>query len=87
MNESRERKLEDLKDALEENTNSKALFAAAEYAIRMAGGRTAVPTGQIDELMQRAEEQGSVTPQEIAEVLDTNTISVGYESHWYVQTE
>jgi hypothetical protein len=36
--------------------------------------------------MQRAEEQGSVTPQEIAEVLDTDTVAVNYESQWSVHS-
>ena len=66
MSDARERKIEYLMEALGENTKSKALFAAADYAIRMRGGTTAVPTGQIAELMQRAQQQGSVTPQEIA---------------------
>lgn len=87
MTDARERKLDHLKEALDENAGSKALFAAADYAIRMRGGSTAVPTGKIVELMQRADEQGSVTPQEIAEILDTDTVSVEYESHWGVKTD
>ena len=73
-------------EALDENTKSKALFAAADYAIRMRGGTTAVPTGQIAELMQRTQEQGSVTPQEIAEALDTDTVAVNYESEWSIHS-
>ena len=84
MTDSRERRLSDLKDALDENAGSKAVFAAAEYTIRMRGGTTAVPQGQIAELLQLAEEQGSVTGAEIAEVLDTEVVPVEYERRWSV---
>lgn len=87
MTDARERKLEHLKEALDENAGSKALFAAADYAIRMRGDSTAVPQGKISELMQRADEQGSVTPQEIAKILDTDTVAVEYQSQWGVSSE
>lgn len=87
MTDARERKIEHLMEALDENTKSKALFAAADYTIQMRGGTTAVPTGQIAELLQLAEKNGSVTAEEIAGVLDTNTISVDYEASWSVDSE
>lgn len=86
MSDARERKVEHLMEALDENTKSKALLAAADYPIRMRGGTTAVPTGRIAELMKRAEEQGSATPKEIAEVLDTDQISVNYAQNWTVES-
>lgn len=84
MDESRERTLEDVKDALDENAGSKALFAAAKYAVRMRGGTNAVPNGRIAELLKLAEVQGSVTAEEIAEILDTDEIGVEYETNWSV---
>lgn len=87
MNDSRKRKLEDLKMALDENAGSKALFAAAEYTIRMRGETTAVPQGQIAALLELAEKKGSVTAAEIAKVLDTNIVGVEYESVWSVESE
>lgn len=69
MNERRERRLETLLDATGENAKAKAIDRAADHFIKMAGDTTAVPTGAIEELMERAVEQGSVTPEEIAEIL------------------
>jgi len=87
MTDSRERKLEDLKDSLNENTGSKALFRAGTYAIRMRGGSTAVPTGRVAKLLEAAEDQGSLTGKEIAEILDTDEIGVGFETSWSVNGE
>ena len=84
MNESRERRLEALVEATGEATKSKAIDTAAAYYARMAGGTEAVPTGRVEELMQLAEEQGSVTATEIAELLDTDELSVSYQSEWSV---
>lgn len=87
MNDSRERRLEALVEATDEATKSKAIDTAAAYYTRMAGDTEGVPTGQIAELMQLAEEQGSVTPAEIAEVLDTPELSVAFEQQWSVNSE
>jgi hypothetical protein len=57
-----------------------ALDKAAKYYNRMTGGTQAVPTGRIEELMLQAHEQGSLTPGEIAEILDTPEYLVGYEA-------
>lgn len=84
MTESRERRLEDLQEALDENTKSKALDKAAKFTVRMRGGCSGVPQGQIAELMALAEEQGSVTGEEIAEALDTEEVPVDYRSRWSV---
>jgi hypothetical protein len=82
--EARERRFEELKEATGESTKSKAIDQAAKYYIRMRGDTTAVPTGAIDELMQRASEQGSVTAEEIADVLDTEELHVEAETTYSV---
>jgi len=84
MTDERERRMEHLQEATGENTKSKALDTAARYYVRMAGGTDAVPTGQVAELMELAEEQGSVTAREIAEVLGTGELPVQHESNWSV---
>ncbi|MFC7132356.1 MULTISPECIES: hypothetical protein [Salinibaculum] len=84
MNDERERRLEALLEASGENTKSKAIDSAAKYYVRMSGGTQAVPTGKMTELMQLAEQQGSVTPAEIADVLDTQELPVTWQSSWSV---
>jgi len=74
--DERQRLWENLQDATGENTRSKALDDAARYYVRLAGGTTAAPTGALDELMRLAVEQGSVTPEEIAETLDQPELPV-----------
>ncbi len=73
-----------LLEATKENTKSKAIDRAAEFYIKMAGDTTAVPTGAFVELMETAEEQGSVTPEEIAEILDTDELPVDAKTSWSV---
>ena len=85
--DARAQKWEYLKEATGESATSKALDCAADYYLRMRGETTAVPTGAISELMQLAIENGSVTPDEIADVLDTPEISVDYQSEFSVETE
>lgn len=87
MTESRKRSLDALTDATGENTKSKAIDKAAEFYIKMAGDTTAVPTGAIAEMMERADEQGSVTAEEIAEILDTEELPVEAETSWSVGEE
>lgn len=50
----------------------------------MSGGGSAYPTGAVEELMQLAEQRGSVTPAEIADVLDTDELSIEFEQRWSV---
>lgn len=50
----------------------------------MRGNSTAIPVGAIAELMQLADEQGSVTATEIAEVLDMPQVPVQCESRWSI---
>jgi len=87
MNERRERRLEHLLDATDEGTKSGALDVAAEYFIKMRGANPAVPTGQVAELMQLAEERGSLTAEEIADVLHTDEVPVRASVEWSVGEE
>ncbi|WP_244605629.1 hypothetical protein [Halorussus marinus] len=84
MTDSRERRLDNLQEATGENTKSKALDRAAEFYLRMRGDTTAVPTGAFTELMERADEKGSVTSEEIAEILDTDELPVKAETYWSI---
>jgi hypothetical protein len=84
MNDERERRIENLVDATGEATKSKAIDQAARYYVRMAGDCSAIPTGAVEELMERAADQGSVTPEEIAEILDTDELPVSARTEWSV---
>jgi len=76
--------MEALLEATGENTKSKAIDRAAEFYIKMAGDSVAIPKGAFEELMATAERQGSVTSEEIAEMLDTEELSVEAELSWSV---
>ena len=82
--DARERKWENLKEATGKGHKSTALDTAADYYLKMAGGTTAAPTGAVAELMALVTEQGSVTPEEIADVLDTDELPVDAETRWSV---
>lgn len=84
MNDRRSRRFDTLVEAIDENTKLKALDTAAEFYIKMRGDTTAKPTGAIEELMERAVEQESVTPEEIAECLDSEELPVTVEFSWSV---
>ena len=84
MTDSRERRLEQLCEATGENTKSKALDRAAAFYLKMAGDTTAVPTGAFVELMECAVDHGSITPEEIAAILDTDELPVQAETSWAV---
>lgn len=85
--DARKRKWEYLCEATGENTKSKALDRAVELYLRMAGGTTAYPTGTVEKLLQRAEKEGSLTTQEIAEILDTEQLPVDARVEWTVGTK
>jgi len=84
MNDRRKRIYESLVDATDENAKSKALDDAARYYLRMAGGNAANPTGALTELLAAAEEQGSLTGAEIAEILDSPELHVDYQTEFSV---
>jgi hypothetical protein len=50
----------------------------------MRGGSTAIPTRKLAELLTSAEERGSLTGAEIAEILDMAEITTDYSSNWSV---
>lgn len=78
MTDHRERMLKALLDATGENTKSKAIDKAVNHYCRCAGANPAHPTGNYEELMERAVGEGSVAPGEIAEILDTESLPVRY---------
>lgn len=84
MTDKRERRLDALTDALDENTKSKAIDRAIGFTLQMRGNSVAYPTGKFEELIKTAEERGNLTAAEIAEILDTQEIPVEYESQWFV---
>ena len=77
--DARARKWDYLKEATGESATSKALDRAADYYLRMRGDTTAVPKGKLTELMTAAKTRGSLTPEEIAEILDTDELPVRCE--------
>ena len=87
MTDTRERRIDALLEATGENTKSKALDTAAEYYLQMAGGNSAIPTGRVKKLMQLAVDEGSVTPAQIADVLDVSELPVEYTHEWSVGEE
>ena len=87
MNDRRECRFKNLLDATGENAKAKALDRAADFYIQMAGDTLTVPTGAFTQLMERAVKQGSVTPEEIADVLDTDELPVEAETSWSVGVE
>lgn len=78
--DTRERKWENLKEATGKGHTSQALDVAADYYLRMVGGNEAYPHGAVDDLLSKAEDEGSLTAEEIAEELDTPQLPVEYET-------
>lgn len=78
----RERLWDALQEATGESTTSGALDAAATYYLRMHGDNHVAPHGRITALMERAIEQGSLTPAEIADVLDVDELPVEWSAEW-----
>ena len=75
---------EHLEEATGEGSTSAALDVAARYYLRMAGGTNAHPTGQLEELLRRAEEEGSLTPAQIVDILDAEELPLEYQSRYSV---
>ena len=87
MTDSRERRMNALLEATDEKTKSKAIDKASEFYLRMRGDNAAIPSGAFVELMETAEQQGSITAAEIAEILDTQQLPVDAETTWNVGEE
>lgn len=83
---NRDSLLESLVDVTDEQTKSKALEAAVVGYLRLAGGNIVVPgDGALEELLATADERGSLTAAEIAEILATDELPVEYEpANWAV---
>jgi len=84
ITDSRERMIDALLEATGENTKSKAIDTAIAHYCACAGDNVAQPQGTHEELMQLAIKRGSLTPQEIAQVLDTDSLPVKYNADWSV---
>ena len=82
--ESRERKWNFLKEATGESTVSGALDVAADYYLKMRGETTVHPKGNVPELIRYADQEGSLTAAEIAEILDVDELPIEYQSTWTV---
>lgn len=84
MNPRRERRYDLLERSTGESNRAAALDAAALFYLSMAGRPADHQTGAIEELLELAVDQGSVTPEEIAEVLDTDQVPVRADVEWSV---
>lgn len=81
MTDQRARLYDHLLEATGENTKSKSIDEAARFYCQMHGDNGVAPTGELDELMQQATTQGSLTPQEIAEILTP----IEYEQEYVIE--
>ncbi|MGQ4556011.1 hypothetical protein [Halobellus sp. GM3] len=80
--DERQRLWENLLEATDQSAKSKALDDAARYYCRMRGDVAGYGTGKVEELLRAADERGSLTASEIAEILDSRELSVSYETSW-----
>ena len=85
--DDRERLWENLCEATDEQARSKALDRAARYYLRMCGGVAAYGRGDIQTLLDAAEEEGSLTASQIAAILDNRELPVTYETESSVGPE
>jgi len=85
--DARKRRWEHLQEATGESTTAGALDVAAKEYLRLKGGTPAVPHGALGELLAAAEERGSLTGEEIAEILSTEELPLKYETEWRVGEE
>jgi hypothetical protein len=80
MTEARERRLDALCEATGEATKSKALDAAVDTYLRLAGDSSAYPRGHLHTLLAAIDDNGgSLDGESIAEHLDTPALPVEYE--------
>jgi len=78
---------ENLCEATGEQARSKALDRDARYYLRMCGGVAAYGRGDIQTLLDAAEEEGSLTASQIATILDERELPVTYETRSSVGPE
>jgi hypothetical protein len=82
--DKRKRKWDHLQEATGESTTSGALDVAANYYLRMRGDTDAIPVGALEELLAHANREGSLTPEQIADHLDTDELPVTAETSFSV---
>ena len=78
--DERERLYENLLEATGQNAKSKAIDDAARYYLRMRGDVAGYGRGTVAELLEAAEQRGSLTAPEIAAILDERELPVAYET-------
>lgn len=78
--DERQRLWENLLEATDQSAKSKALDDAARYYCRMRGDVAGYGTGKIEELLEAADDRGSLTASEIAAILDTRELPVEVET-------
>ncbi|WP_256422756.1 hypothetical protein [Halobellus rarus] len=78
--DERQRLWENLLEETDENAKSKALDDAARYYCRMRGDVAGYGNGKIEELLRAADDRGSLTASEIAEILDARELRVQYNT-------
>jgi hypothetical protein len=78
--DDRERLWNNLVECSDQSTKSKAIEDAARYYLRMRGDVAGYGSGNIEQLLRAAEDRGSLTAPEIAEILDERELPVAYET-------
>jgi len=84
--DARERKWKYLKEATGESTVSGALMRPRTTTSKCVGTRQP-SRGCVPELIQRADQEGSLTAAEIVEVIDTDELPLEYRSTWTIGDE
>ena len=85
--DARDRRWERLKEATGEDTKSGAIDVAAKYYLEMGAVDVGKRVGSVNELMETAAKRGSLTPPEIAEILDCNELPVEADTSYQVGRE
>lgn len=68
-----------------DSNKSEAVLEACEFAARMRGHNDIEPQeGLLEELMEAAVKRGSLTPQEIADLISTDSVPVEAKTSWRV---
>jgi len=82
MTDKRERRLERLMEATNENTKSGALDTAVKFYLNMAAVDAGHQVGAFSDLFLAAEKRGCLTGPEIAEILDCEAVPVEFSVRW-----
>lgn len=85
MTEDRERLYENLVEASPHGTKSGALDDAVRFYLRCVGGNGVNPgTGNVEELVQLAADNGTVNAEQVADCLDTPEFPVSASTEYHV---